>query len=52
MKSGWWKVRFEVTLDGVEIDFDELSAENKRKINKMVGQGCVAGEIQEEEDAK
>jgi hypothetical protein len=50
MKRGWWKIRFDVVLDGVGIDFDELSAESKRKIQKMLGQGCVAGEIIEEED--
>lgn len=49
MKRGWWKVRFDVTLDGIEIDFDELSARSKRKIQAMLAQGCVAGEIVEEE---
>lgn len=51
MKTGWWKIRFDVTLDGIEIDFDELSLENKRKVQAMLAQGCVAGEIIEEERA-
>lgn len=50
MKCGWWKVRFDVTLDGIEIDFDELSDHSKRNIQAMLAQGCVAGEIAEEED--
>lgn len=50
MKRGWWKVRFDVTLDGIEIDFDELSDHSKRNIQAMLAQGCVAGEIAEEED--
>ena len=49
MKRGWWKVRFDVTLDGIEIDFDELSDRSKRKIQAMLAQGCVAGEIAEDE---
>lgn len=49
MKRGWWKVRFDVTLDGIGIDFDELSAQSKRNIQAMLAQGCVAGEIEETE---
>lgn len=49
MKCGWWKVRFDVTLDGIEIDFDELSVQSKRNIQAMLAQGCVAGEIVEKE---
>ena len=49
MKRGWWKVRFDVTLDGIEIDFDELSVQSKRNIQAMLAHGCVAGEIVEKE---
>ncbi len=51
MKQGWWKVRFDVTLDGIGIDFDELSAQSKKKIQAMLAQGCVAGEIVEDDEA-
>lgn len=50
MKRGWWRIRFDVTLDGIGIDFDELSTQSKRKIQAMLAQGCVAGEIEEQED--
>lgn len=47
MKRGWWKVRIDVIVDGIGIDFDELSSENKKRIQAMLAQGCVAGEIEE-----
>lgn len=50
MKRGWWRIRFDITLDGIGIDFDELSIQSKRKIQAMLAQGCVAGEIEEQED--
>lgn len=43
MKSGWWKLQFSVSVDGIEIDFDELPVELKRKIMKQISQGAVAG---------
>lgn len=45
MKTGWWKVRFDVTLDGIGIDFDELPASEKRRIQRMLALGAVAGEV-------
>ena len=45
MKTGWWKVHFDVTLDGVGIDFDELPASEKRRIQRLLGFGTVAGEV-------
>lgn len=45
MKTGWWKVHFDVTLDGVGIDFNELPASEKRRIQKMLALGAVAGEV-------
>lgn len=45
MKTGWWKVRFDVVLDGIDIDFDELPASEKRRIQKMLALGAVAGEV-------
>lgn len=49
MKSGWWKIQFSVTLDGIEIDFDELPVEVKRKVLRQVAQGAVAGAIDYED---
>lgn len=49
MKSGWWRLQFNVTLDGIEIDFDELPTDAKRKVLKQVSQGAVAGAIDYED---
>lgn len=49
MKSGWWKIQFSVTLDGIEIDFDELPVEVKRRVLRQVAQGAVAGAIDYED---
>lgn len=45
MKTGWWKVHFDVTLDGVGIDFDELPASEKRRIQRLLAFGTVDGEV-------
>lgn len=50
MRTGWWKVRFDVMLDGIEIDFDELPKEEKHRVQKLLANGVVAGEIELEDD--
>lgn len=45
MKTGRWKVHFDVTLDGVGIDFDELPESEKRRIQRLLAFGTVAGEV-------
>ena len=45
MKTGWWKVNFDITLEGLGVDFDELSEDSKRHILALMAQGCVAGEV-------
>lgn len=50
MRTGWWKVRFDVMLDGIEIDFDELPKEEKRRIQNLLADGVVAGEIELKDD--
>lgn len=53
MNRGWWKLEIDVRMNGIKVDFeDELSAETKRKIMKMISSGCVAGEIEEADDWK
>lgn len=52
MKTGWWKIRFDVMLDGIEIDFDELPDAEKRRIQKLLAAGVVAGELQVSESRK
>lgn len=50
--TGWWKIRFDVMLDGIEIDFDELPDAEKRRIQKLLASGVVAGELQVGESRK
>lgn len=46
-------MEIDVRINGIKVDFeDELSAETKRKIMKMISNGCVAGEIEEADDWK
>lgn len=45
MTTGWWKIRFDVMLDGIKIDFDELPDAEKRRIQKLLAAGAVAGEL-------
>ena len=53
MNKGWWRLEIDVRMNGIKVDFDEdLSAEAKRKIMKMIADGCVAGEVEESEDLK
>lgn len=53
MNKGWWRLEIDVRMNGIKVDFDEdLSAEAKRKIMKMIAKGCVAGEVEESEDLK
>lgn len=53
MNRGWWKLEIDVRMNGIKVDFeDELSPEAKRKIMKMIANGCVAGEIEESDDWK
>lgn len=53
MNKGWWRLEIDVRMNGIKVDFDEdLSAEAKRKIMKMIAEGCVAGEVEESENLK
>ena len=53
MNKGWWRLEIDVRMNGIKVDFDEdISAEAKRKIMKMIAEGCVAGEVEESEDWK
>ncbi len=50
MKDGWWQIQFRVKVDGIEIDFEELPVEVKRKVMKQISQGAVAGSLELEEE--
>ena len=47
-KRGWWKVNFEITLDGENVGFDDLSESAKEQILYYVSRGCWQGEVEEE----
>ena len=48
MKTGWWKIQFQVKIGDIEVDFEELPVEVKRKVMKQISQGAVAGSIEVE----
>ena len=55
-KYGWWSVKFELTLDGEEILWDNLDECTQEHIANCIKEGYISGEIcmeieeEEEED--
>lgn len=51
-KWGWWAVRFDLTLDGEEVRFCDLSETTQEHIAECIKSGYEQGEICEgyEED--
>ncbi len=47
-KIGWWKVKFDITLDGESIRFSELSDTTQEHILKQILEGIKEGEVIEE----
>lgn len=45
---GWWSVKFELTLDGKEVRWDDLSEITQEHIANMIKEGYHSGEIAEE----
>lgn len=50
MKTGWWHVNFELTLEGEEVRWDDLSEATQDHILDMIREGFSSGEIVEEID--
>lgn len=48
IKTGWWSVKFNFTLDGEEVRFEDLSEVTQEHIANCVKDGCWCGEIVEE----
>lgn len=44
-KSGWWSVKFELTLDGEEVRWENLSETTQSHILEQIGNGYYQGEI-------
>ena len=47
-KTGWWKVNFELTLDGEEVRWEDLNLDTQSHILEAIDEGYVQGEIIEE----
>lgn len=50
MKTGWWSVNFELTLDGEEVFWDDLDEATQEHITECVRNGYQCGEIVVETD--
>lgn len=46
-KCGWWKVKFELELDGKTMLFDELDDVNQAYICDAILEGYTSGELSE-----
>jgi hypothetical protein len=46
-KYGWWSVKFEITLDGEEVRFSDLSETAQEHIAYQITQGDWSGELVE-----
>lgn len=50
MKTGWWSVKFELTLDGEDVLWDSLDEATQEHIAECIKEGYMGGEIVIEED--
>lgn len=50
MKTGWWSVKFELTLEGEEIRWDDLDECTQEHIAECIKEGYTSGEIIIEDD--
>ena len=48
VKSGWWHVKFDLTLDGERVRFSDLSEVTQEHIANLIKDGYYCGEIIEE----
>lgn len=47
-KKGYWQVEFTLSLDGKDVEFDDLSEETRKHIIEEILDGYTGGEIEEE----
>ena len=52
MKTGWWHVKFELTLEGEEVRWDDLDECTQEHIAECIKEGYTSGEIVIEEDGE
>jgi hypothetical protein len=49
-KTGWWSVKFELTVEGEEVIWRDLSDVTREHIIQCLLDDCYQGEIVEEDD--
>lgn len=47
---GHWQVSFKITLEGEEVDFDDLSETTQEHIVDLIKQGYISGEVIEDSE--
>lgn len=48
-KNGWWVVKFDITLDGEDIEFEDLDECSQDHILECIKEGYVQGEVVEKD---
>ena len=51
-KTGWWHIKWDLTLEGEPVRFEDLSETTQEHIAKLIQEGYYSGEIVEEFDDK
>ena len=46
-KHGWWCIKFDITLDGEEVRFEDLSEISQEHIAECIKEGYRQGEVYE-----
>jgi hypothetical protein len=52
MKSGWWSVKWDLTLEGKKVRWDDLDEATKEHIANLILDGYWCGEILMEDDGE
>jgi hypothetical protein len=50
MKTGWWKINFDLNIEGEKVTWDDLSDTTQEHILRQVAQGYINGEICEDNE--
>ena len=50
MKTGWWLVKFDLTLEGEDVRWDDLDECSQEHILECIKDGCRQGQIVIEDD--
>lgn len=50
MKTGYWSVNFELTMEGEEVRWDDLDEATQEHIAECIKEGYISGEIVTDDD--